>query len=50
MTAKTAGASFYKPVNWNAIDWQKANQNVSRLQSRIVKATQESPQQSAFLL
>ena len=30
-----------KPVNWNAIDWQKANQNVSRLQARIVKATRE---------
>ena len=41
MTAKTAGASLCKLVNWNAIDWQKANQNVSRLQARIVKATRE---------
>lgn len=41
MTAKTAGASLCKAVNWNAIDWQKANQHVSRLQARIVKATRE---------
>jgi len=41
MTANIAGASLGKLVNWNAIDWQKANQNVSRLQARIVKATRE---------
>ena len=28
-------------VDWRAIDWQQANQNVRRLQARIVKATQE---------
>jgi RNA-directed DNA polymerase len=28
-------------VDWHAIDWQQANQNVRRLQARIVKATQE---------
>ena len=41
MTANIAGASLGKLVNWNAIDWQKANQNVRRLQARIVKATRE---------
>lgn len=41
MTANIAGASLGKLVNWNAIDWQKANQSVSRLQARIVKATRE---------
>ena len=41
MTANKAGASLYKTVNWNAIDWQKANQHVSQLQARIVKATRE---------
>ena len=41
MTAITAGASLYKKVDWKAIDWQKANRNVGRLQARIVKATQE---------
>jgi RNA-directed DNA polymerase len=39
MTAATAGASWCKAVNWNAINWQKANQHVRRLQARIVKAT-----------
>jgi RNA-directed DNA polymerase len=28
-------------VDWNAIDWRKAHQNVRRLQVRIVKAMQE---------
>ena len=28
-------------VHWQAIDWQAVNQNVRRLQARIVKATQE---------
>jgi RNA-directed DNA polymerase len=41
MTAMIAGATSYKTVDWNAINWQKANQNVSRLQARIVKATQD---------
>ena len=41
MTANIAGASWCNPVNWNAIDWQKANQNVSQLQAHIVKATRE---------
>jgi RNA-directed DNA polymerase len=41
MTATFAGAPSHNKVNWNAIDWQKANRNVNRLQARIVKATQE---------
>jgi RNA-directed DNA polymerase len=40
MRAKACAPSSGK-VNWNAIDWQKVNQNVKRLQVRIVKATQE---------
>ena len=42
MTANNAGAASYEKVNWDAIHWQTANQEVSRLQARIVKATQES--------
>jgi len=39
--ARRAGAASHGEVDWHAIDWQKANQNVRRLQARIVKATQE---------
>ena len=42
MTANNAGAASYEKVDWDAIHWQTANQEVSRLQARIVKATQES--------
>jgi RNA-directed DNA polymerase len=41
MTANNAGAASYEKVDWEAIHWQTANQEVSRLQARIVKATQE---------
>jgi RNA-directed DNA polymerase len=44
MTAEkstTAGAAFHGKVDGHAIDWQKAPENVRRLQARIVKATQE---------
>ena len=43
MTAdqQTAGAVSHEEVAWHAIDWRKAHNNVSRLQTRIVKATQE---------
>lgn len=41
MTATIAGAALHEKPDWNAIDWQKANREVSRLQARIVKATQE---------
>jgi RNA-directed DNA polymerase len=44
MTAEmstTAGAAFHVKVDWHAIDWHQAHQNVNRLQARIVKATQE---------
>jgi RNA-directed DNA polymerase len=40
MTANLAGAVSHATDDWHAIDWQKVNQNVRRLQARIVKATQ----------
>jgi RNA-directed DNA polymerase len=42
MTAdqQTAGAVSHEEVEWHAIDWRKAHNTVSRLQTRIVKATQ----------
>jgi RNA-directed DNA polymerase len=39
MTAQ-AGAASQVTVDWHAIDWVRVNQNVRRLQARIVKATQ----------
>ena len=36
--AKTAGATSRK-LEWHAINWRAVNQNVRRLQARIVKAT-----------
>ncbi len=36
---EVAGASFHGVTDWHAIDWQSVNQNVRRLQERIVKAT-----------
>ena len=30
-----------RETDWHSTDWQKVNQNVRRLQARIVKATQE---------
>src|SRR5579864_8587228 len=38
---ETAGASFHGVTDWHAIDWQKVNHTVRRLQERIVKATKE---------
>jgi len=35
------GASLHKLVNWHEIDWKRVNQNVRRLQARIVKALAE---------
>jgi RNA-directed DNA polymerase len=41
MTAvATAGAVSHAAVEWHAINWPKAHQNVRRLQARIVKAVQ----------
>ena len=41
MTATTqAGAFSPAQVDWSAINWTRVNQNVRRLQVRIVKATQ----------
>ena len=36
-----AGAVPHEQIDWTTIDWRTANQNVRRLQARIVKATQE---------
>lgn len=42
MTANLiAGAASHAEVNWQAINWQQAHENVRRLQARIVKATQQ---------
>jgi RNA-directed DNA polymerase len=38
--AAPAGAASREMADWHAIDWQKAHQNVPRLQAGIVKATQ----------
>jgi len=35
------GAPFHEVTGWQAIEWQKANHIVRRLQARIVKATKE---------
>lgn len=40
MTAHQAGAPFHNAIEWHAINWSALNQNVRRLQARIVKATQ----------
>lgn len=37
----TAGAVSHHLLNWHGIDWRAAQENVRRLQARIVKATQE---------
>ena len=39
--ARRAGAASHATVDGRAIDWRRVNQNVRRLQARIVKATQE---------
>src|SRR4029079_11122484 len=36
-----AGAASHEVGDWHAIHWQQVNQNVRRLQARIVKATKE---------
>ena len=35
------GAAPREPEDWHSIDWKKVNENVRRLQARIVKATKE---------
>ncbi len=35
------GAAPRDPEDWHSIDWKKVNENVRRLQARIVKATEE---------
>ena len=39
--AQPAGATSHGLKDWHAIDWRAVNQNVRRLQARIVKAEQE---------
>ena len=39
LAARRAGAASHQE-DWHAIDWQAVNQNVRRLQARIVQATQ----------
>jgi RNA-directed DNA polymerase len=40
--AVSTGAVSHEPLNgWHSIDWQAAQEQVRRLQARIVKATQE---------
>ena len=39
-----ACAASHVEEDWKAINWQKVNQNVRRLQARIVKATQSHRQ------
>ncbi len=41
MSANPAGAASHMTDDWHAIDWQAVDQNVRRLQARIVKATKE---------
>src|SRR5687768_12501555 len=36
-----AGAAPNDQIDWATIDWRAVNQNVRRLQARIVRATQE---------
>ena len=40
-TQKCVGASSHGTIDWHSIDWAKCNQEVRRLQTRIVKATRE---------
>ncbi|MGI4789873.1 MAG: group II intron reverse transcriptase/maturase [Janthinobacterium lividum] len=41
VTLEPAGAVSHDLEDWHAIDWQATNENVRRLQARIVKATKE---------
>jgi len=38
---QSAGAASHQEMGWHAINWQTTNQEVRRLQARIVKAQQE---------
>jgi hypothetical protein len=38
VAAVATGASLRSPVDWHDINWKKADRNVRRLQTRIVKA------------
>ena len=41
VTLEPAGAVSHTPEDWHSIDWKLVNENVRRLQARIVKATKE---------
>jgi len=41
ITTQTAGAAPHAKIDWHALNWPKAHQNVRRLQARIVKAQRE---------
>jgi RNA-directed DNA polymerase len=41
MTVTKVTGAASREVDWHAIEWQKVDRNVRRLQARIVKATQE---------
>jgi RNA-directed DNA polymerase len=49
MTAEQAGA-VSRVQNWHDIDWRRANENVRRLQARIVKATKQGQTRKARAL
>jgi RNA-directed DNA polymerase len=49
MTAHKAGA-VSRVQNWHDIDWRRANENVRRLQARIVKATKQGQPRKARAL
>jgi hypothetical protein len=38
----SACAASHAEVDWPTINWRRVNQNVRRLQARIVKATREA--------
>jgi len=42
-TVSVAGAVSHDLLEWHAIDWRRGQQNVRRLQARIVKAVPGMP-------
>jgi RNA-directed DNA polymerase len=40
-SSQDVGAPSHEEVQWHSIDWASCHRNVRRLQTRIVKATQE---------
>ena len=51
MTADlSAGATPHRPEDWHSIHWKQVNENVRRLQARIVKATKASKWHRVYAL